>query len=69
MTFKRKTVSVTVSRTVQVQQFQPSTVTVAESAEVPEGATASEVKLELYKSATASVTKFMNQEIRKYSEE
>lgn len=66
---KRKMVSVTVARTVQITQFHPSTVTVAESAEIPDGMTSEEVKLELYKSATKSVTKFMNQEIKKYEEE
>lgn len=65
---KRKTVSVTVSRTVQVVQYQPSTVTVTETADVgdqdPE-----EVKLALYESASKSMQKFMRAEIKKYKKD
>jgi hypothetical protein len=66
---KRKTVSVSVSRTVQITQYHPSTVTVTEEAEIPEGMTHVEVKEVLYKSASASVVKFMNNEIDKWSKE
>lgn len=69
MAIKRKTVSVKVTRTVQVQQYQPSTIEVTETADVPEGSDPRDVKDELYKSASASVVKFMNAEIKKYSEE
>ncbi len=64
---KRKTISVTVSRTIQVQQFQPSVVTVTETTELGPDDNPEEVKAVLYKSASRSVTKFMNAEIDKYS--
>ncbi len=63
---KRRSVSVTVTRTVQVVQFQPSTVSVTECADVPEGMSAEEVKAELYESASESMQKFMRGEIKKY---
>lgn len=63
---KRTKVSVTVSRTVQVQNYTPSTVTVMEEAEVQDGQKASSVKEALYESATDSVQMFMRAEIKKY---
>lgn len=68
MAFKRKTVSVTVKRMVQVVRFHPSEISVTEVADVPEGVKASEVKRELYESASLSVQKFMREEINKYKE-
>lgn len=65
---KRKTVSVTVTRTVQVVQFQPSTVSVTETAEVGDQ-DPNEVKQELYESASKSMQKFMRGEIKKYKKE
>ncbi len=69
MAIKRKAVSVSVSRTVQLRQYHPATVTVSESAEVPPGMDAKDVKLELYKSATASVTKFLKNEVREHGDD
>lgn len=69
MKIKRKAVSVVVQRTVQLKQFHPVTLTVSESAEVMEGQSVKDIKLELYKSATESVTKFLNQEVREHGEE
>lgn len=66
---KRKSISVTVERTVQAQQFQPCVVRVTETADMPPDMTEAEVKLELYKSASASVKKFMIQELKKWGEE
>lgn len=69
MKLKRKSVSVTVSRTIQLVQFHPATLTVAETADVPDGMDPEEAKLELYKSAAASVDKFLRQEQRKFNKE
>lgn len=66
---KRTEVSITVSRTVQVQQFQPSTVSVTETAEIPEEMTASDVKRALYKSASKAVEEFIESERLKYQKE
>lgn len=65
-TLKRKTVSVTVSRTIQITQFHPSTVEVTETADVPEDASVDEIKAILYKAASKSVVKFINAEIDKW---
>jgi hypothetical protein len=64
---KRKVVSVTVSRTVQVRNFTPSTVTVTETAEVSNH-DPDIVKGTLYKSASKSMQRFMRAEIAKYKE-
>ncbi len=66
MKLKRKSVSVTVTRTVQVKQYEPSTISVTETADVPDGMKTSEVKLALYETASASVQKYMRAEIKKY---
>ena len=67
--FIRTSTSVTVSRTVQTAPYTPSTISITETADVPEDMDVAEVKLALYKSCTASVTKFINNELKKYSEE
>lgn len=69
MAIKRKVVSVSISRTIQITQFHPSTVMVTETAEVPTDLTADQVKAELYKSASRSVVKFMNLEIDKWEDD
>lgn len=68
MAIKRTSVSITVSRTLQLAQFHPASVSVTEVAEVGD-ADIAEVKLELYRSATASVDKFLRHEVKKYKEE
>ena len=65
---KRTSVSVTVSRTVQVRNYTPSTVTVTETAEVGEGQSAQKVKDALYESASDSMQEYMRKEIKKYRE-
>lgn len=65
---KRSQVSVTVSRTVQVRNYTPSTVTVTEIADVGDN-DPDIVKDTLYKSASKSMQKFMRAEIAKYKEE
>lgn len=63
---KRKQVSVTVTKTVQVVQFEPVVVSVTETADVGD-ADVSEVKAELYESASKSVRKFMKEEKEKWA--
>lgn len=59
---KRKTVSVTVTKVVQAQQFEPVTISVTETADVGDEKP-SQVKRELYESASASVHRFMKEEL------
>lgn len=62
MTMKRKTVSVTVTKVVQAAQFEPVTISVTETADIGDDK-ASEVKQKLYESASASVHRFMKEEL------
>lgn len=61
---KRKTVTVTVQKTVQATQFEPIVISVTETAELEEGDKASEAKAKLYESASTSLHKFMKEEIK-----
>lgn len=61
---KRKTVSVTVTKVVQAEQYEPVTVSVSETADLEDGDKASETKRKLYESASKSLHKFMREEIK-----
>lgn len=61
---KRKSVSVTVTKTVQAAQFEPVTVSVVEAADLEAGDKASEVKRKLYESASKSLHEFMGEELK-----
>jgi len=63
---KRKTISVTITKTKQVVQFEPLTVTVTEVAELEEGDKASDAKAKLYESVSKSVKQFMEEETTKW---
>lgn len=63
MTMKRKTVSVTVTKTVQAAQFEPVVISVTETADLEDGDKASVAKQKLYESASASVHRFMKEEL------
>ncbi len=69
MKIKRKQISVTVTRTVQLQQYHPATVSVTEVADIPEGEDYEAVRTALYKSATKAVTKFLRNEVRLHGED
>ena len=59
---KRKTVSVTVTKVVQAAPFEPVTISVTETADLGD-TKASEAKQKLYESASASVHRFMKEEL------
>lgn len=61
---KRKSVTVTVAKTVQAGPYEPVVISVAETAELEEGDKASEVKRKLYESASASLHKYMKEELK-----
>lgn len=64
-----KTVTVTVSRTVQLQQYCPATVTVTEVHEVKEGESTREVRNAAYNAVSASVVKYIEHEVENYSKD
>lgn len=66
---KAKTITVTVSRTVQPQQYCPVTVTVSETHEVKEGESTREVRNAAYNSVSASVVKYVEHEVDTYSKD
>lgn len=61
---KRKTVSVTVQKTVQAAQFEPLVISVTETADLEADDKASVAKRKLYESASESVHKFMKEELK-----
>jgi hypothetical protein len=63
---KRRVITVSVTKTIQVVQFEPVVVEVTESAEVESGEKASEVRTALYESASKAVKKFMKEEIESW---
>ena len=64
-----KTVTVTVSRTVQITQYSPVTVTVTEVHEVKEGESTREVRNSAYNAVSASVVKYVQHEVENYSKD
>jgi hypothetical protein len=60
---KRKSITVTVTKTVQAAAFEPVVISVAETAELEDGDKASSVKAKLYASASASVHEYMKEEL------
>ena len=64
----KKTITVTVSKTVQTQQYEPVIVTVSETVEVSADRDSQEVHLETYKGVTKSAKKFIDNEIAKWTE-
>lgn len=63
-----ESVVVTVQRTVQVRQYEPVTVTVTETHRPEPGESAKAVRLQVYNQVGASVARFMDHEIARYSE-
>ena len=59
------TLTVTVSKTCQVRQFEPVVVTVSETVEYDDNA--AEVRMKTYSNVTKAVTKFMDNEITKWT--
>jgi hypothetical protein len=64
-----KTVTVTVSKTAQPQQYCPVTVTVTEVHEVKDGESTREVRNAAYNSVSASVVRYIDHEVENYSKD
>lgn len=62
-----RTISISVSRTVQVERFEPSQVTVTETIEVKDVPSAvKEARSELYAAVTKQVASYIENEQKKY---
>ncbi len=61
-------ITISVSRTIQVKQYEPVTVSASETVECDED-DADEVRLRTYKNVTTAVFKYIENERRKYSAE
>jgi hypothetical protein len=62
-----RTVKISVTRTIQVDRFEPVTVTVEESIQLKDSEDPVEPRRELYKEVTQQVAKYIENEKRKYS--
>lgn len=62
-----KTITVTVTKTVQTAQYEPVTVTVTEVREVSSEKDSEETHLKMYTGVTKSVKKFIDNELAKYA--
>ena len=62
-----RTIQITVTRTVQVKQFEPVTVTLSETIEVEDDADVKEARLALYTGVTSRVERYIKNEVTKYS--
>lgn len=63
-----KTITVTVTKTVQAAQYEPVTVTVTETIQVPASKDSREAHMDAYTGVTKSVKKFIDNEVAKYTE-
>jgi len=66
---KRKTIKFVVSRTVQVERFEPVTVTFEASAELEPDDDIPACEFELYREVTQRVKKCIDNEVKKYAKE
>lgn len=64
-----KTIKVAVSRTVQVERFEPVQVTVEAVADLGPDDDVKESKLELYKGVTRATKQFIDNEVLKYTKD
>jgi hypothetical protein len=62
-------ITVTISRTIQIRQYEPVTVTVTERHELEEGEDPKVVRLQVYNQIAPDVARFMDKEVKRYSEE
>jgi len=58
-----ETLTVTVSKTVQIKQFEPATVTITEIHQLTDGDDARRVRSEVYSNISKSVVRMINNEI------
>lgn len=65
----KRVITVEVSKTVQVAQYEPVTVKITETVEVEaDSEKAKEVRLKVYTGVTKSVKQFIDNEVLKYEE-
>lgn len=62
-----RTITISVTRTIQVERFEPVGVTVTESIEIKDTADAAEARKKLYSDVTKQVTSYVENEKRKYA--
>jgi len=60
---------VTISRTVQIRQYEPVTVTVTEKHKLGEDEEPKKVRLQVYNQVATDLARFMDRELKRYSEE
>lgn len=63
---KRKSITVTLTKTVQASQFEPLIVTISETAEMGEGDKVSDVREKLYESTSKGLHKVMGEELTRW---
>ncbi len=63
---KRKSITVEISKTIQVVQFEPIVVRVAETAELEDGDKVSKVREKLHESVSDSVVQIMKDEVKRW---
>ena len=62
-----RTIQITVSRTVQVKQYEPVSVTISETIELDDDEHVDASRLALYKVVTQNVKRYIENEVNKYS--
>ena len=65
----KRVIKISVTRTMQVDRFEPVSVTVEETIEVRDGDGVPEARTTLYKEVTQQVKKYIDNEARKYKKE
>lgn len=61
-----RTIKIAVSRTIQVERFEPVSVTVEESIQLKDDEDAAEARTQLYSDVTKQVTRYVRNEVKKY---
>lgn len=64
-----ESITITISRTIQVKQYEPLTVTVTETYQCEEDDDLQEVRNAAYKQVADSVAKYLKREYKRYTED
>jgi hypothetical protein len=64
-----ESITVTISRTIQIQQYQPLTISIAETHNCDEDEDPQEVRNTVYKQVAESVSRYLNREYKRYMED
>jgi hypothetical protein len=62
----KRTITIEVSKTIQIKQFEPVSVKVSETIQLTDDMDATEARTDLYKDVTRAVTKYIDNEQLKY---